>query len=139
SLLDWGDAIRTPNGLYQSRFDFRDPHRATFTFVADSPPDVYVARAFDLANVRLYWQFARFPSIHSFRSGSDHVVELGENRFSDGRRGPQPFTYEVIFSHAGQLLGQGWMRSGIGALGGNELPQRTPSPTAVTGPAGAAR
>ena len=139
SILDWGDAIRMPNGLYQSRFDFRDPHPPNFSFIPDSPPDAYVGRAFDLANVRLYWQFARFPSIHSFPAGSDHIVELGENRFSDGRRGPQPFTYEVIFSQAGQLLGQGWVRRGIGAMGGDDIPQRTASPTTVTGPAGAAR
>jgi membrane-bound metal-dependent hydrolase YbcI (DUF457 family) len=138
SILDWGDAIRTPDGLYQSRFDFRDPHPPNFTYIPDSPPDIYIARAFDLANVRLYWQFARFPSIHSFPAGSDQIVELGENRFSDGRRGPQPFTYEVIFSRAGQLLAQGWVRSGIGAVGGDEIPQHTASPTTVTGPAGAA-
>jgi len=113
SLLDWGDAIRTADGVYEGHFDLRNPQPPTFNFIRDSDPDLYIARAFQMPNVRLYWQFARFPSIHSFAVGDVHVVQLGENRFPDGRRGPQPFTYQVTFDPAGNLLGQGWLRSGL--------------------------
>jgi membrane-bound metal-dependent hydrolase YbcI (DUF457 family) len=115
SLLDWGDGIRAPEGLYESQFDLRQRNPAPFRFVPDSPPDPFIARAFQLPSVPLYWQFARFPSIVSFvdRAG-EHVVELGENRFSDGRRrGPQPFTYQITFDRSGRLLEEGWLTNGM--------------------------
>jgi len=114
SLLDWGDAIRSPDGLFAAQFDLRDPGPPIFRYVPDSPPDPFIARAFRLPSVRLYWQFARFPSIHSFEENGQHVVELGENRFSDGRRrSPQPFTYRVVFDNAGNLLEEGWLTNGM--------------------------
>jgi membrane-bound metal-dependent hydrolase YbcI (DUF457 family) len=114
SLLDWGDAIRAPDGLYTSQFDLRSPDSSRFRFTPDSPPDPFIARAFQLPNVQLYWQFARFPSIVSFNDNGEHVVELGENRFSDGRRrGPQPFTYQVTFDDAGNVLEEGWLTNGM--------------------------
>lgn len=114
SLLDWGDAIRSPDGLYTSQFDLRSPNSTSFRFTPDSPPDPYIARAFRLPNVRLYWQFARFPSIVSFAENGEHIVELGENRFSDGRRrGPQPFTYQVVFDEGGNVLEEGWLTNGM--------------------------
>jgi len=114
SLLDWGDAIRSPDGLYQSQFDLRAPNLSPFRFTPDSPPDPYIARAFQMSSVKLYWQFARFPSIQSFVENGHHVVELGENRFSDGRRrGPQPFTYQVVFDEAGNVLEEGWLTNGM--------------------------
>jgi membrane-bound metal-dependent hydrolase YbcI (DUF457 family) len=114
SPLDWGDAIRSPDGLYTSQFDLRSPNSTGFRFTPDSPPDPYIARAFRLPNVRLYWQFARFPSIVSFAENGEHIVELGENRFSDGRRrGPQPFTYQVAFDEGGHVIEEGWLTNGI--------------------------
>jgi membrane-bound metal-dependent hydrolase YbcI (DUF457 family) len=114
SWLDWGDAIRSPDALFESQFDLRQAGPPIFTFTPDSPPDRYIARAFQLPNVRLYWNFARFPSIHSFADGDEHVVELGENRFQDNRRrGPQPFTYEVIFDASGKLVEEGWLTNGM--------------------------
>src|SRR5262249_4387594 len=47
SLLDWGDAVRTPDGLYEAQFDLRDNHPPTFWWVPDSPPDAFIARAWD--------------------------------------------------------------------------------------------
>ena len=62
----------------------------------------------------MYLSFARFPSIQSFRDGNQHVVELGENRFQDGRRrGPQPFTYEVVFDADGTVAEEGWLTNGM--------------------------
>ena len=113
SLLDWGDAIRTPDGLYQSQFDLRKGNGIKFRCTPDSPPDEFIAHAFRMATVQLYWQFARFPSILSFPDEGNHVVELGENRFTDTRRGPQPFTYQVVFTPAGNVVGEGWLTEGM--------------------------
>jgi membrane-bound metal-dependent hydrolase YbcI (DUF457 family) len=114
SWLDWGGAIRAPNGLYESEFDLRQVRQPLFRFTPDSPPDPYISRAFQLPDVQLYWQFARFPSILSFPEGEDHVVELGENRFTNTRpRGPQPFTYRIVFDAAGTLISKGWLTRGV--------------------------
>ena len=132
SLLDWGDAIRSPDGLYAAQFDLRTPGPPNFRFVPDSPPDRFIARAFEEPDVKLYWQFARFPSIHSFVEGRDHVIELGENRFSEGDpRSPQPFTYRVVFNAAGDLIEQGWLTNG---MPGRRFRQMVPQPPAPAPP-----
>jgi membrane-bound metal-dependent hydrolase YbcI (DUF457 family) len=114
SWLDWGDAIRSPDGIYESQFDLRAAGPTVFNFIPDSPPNEFIARAFQLPSVRLYWTFARFPSIISFVEDGHPVVELGENRFQDGRRrGPQPFTYRVVFDEAGNVLEEGWLTNGM--------------------------
>lgn len=114
SLLDWSDAIRAPNGIYVSQFDLREKNPPSFHFIADSPMDEYVLRAFDMHNVRLYWDFARFPVIRSYTADTFHVVELGENRsMAGGRRGPQPFTYRVVFDGSGNVIFQGWLNEGM--------------------------
>ena len=117
SWLDWGDAIRSVDGLYESQFDLRasGAARRSVSFPILRPIRTS-RRAFQLPNVQLYWNFARFPSINSFVDGNsgNHVVELGENRFQDGRRrGPQPFTYEVVFDRSGNLLEEGWLTNGM--------------------------
>jgi membrane-bound metal-dependent hydrolase YbcI (DUF457 family) len=114
SWLDWGDAIRSPDGIFEARFDLRTSAAPVFMFIPDSPPDEFIARAFRLPSVHTYWYFARFPAIRSFQDGDRHVVELGENRFQNGnRRGPQPFTYEVVFDAAGKVIEEGWLTNGM--------------------------
>jgi hypothetical protein len=128
SPFDWGDAIRVPNGLYEAQFDLRDKNPPTFWWVPDSPPDPFIARAFRLPSVELYWQFARFPSVHSFARSGLHIVDLGENRFSDGRRrSPQPFTWEVVFDNSGNVLDQGWLVNGMLQQGMRRLVPQQPS------------
>ena len=132
SLLDWGDAIRSHNGLYEAQFDLRDPGFPEFRFVPDSPHDRFVARAFALPEVQLYWQFARFPSIRSFMEDGKHVVELGENRFSDGRRrSPQPFTYRVVFDSAGNVIEQGWLTNGMLERRMRQMVPQPPTPPPI--------
>jgi len=134
SFLDWGGAIRSPNGLYEAEFDLRDPAPPDFRFTPDSPPDPFIARAFELPEVHLYWQFARFPSILSFEEGDDHVVELGENRFSAGhRRSPQPFTYQLVFDSDGDLIAQGWLTNGVLQQHMERIAPRRMSPAPRTG------
>jgi membrane-bound metal-dependent hydrolase YbcI (DUF457 family) len=114
SLLDWGGVIRSTNGVYQARFDLRASAPPDFHFAADSPPDPFIARALQLPEVQLFWQFVRFPVIHSFAEGGDDIVDIGENRFVNTRRkGPQPFTYRLIFDSSGNLLEQGWQADGM--------------------------
>lgn len=114
SLLDWGDAIRTTDGVWESRYDLRNPSPPPFKFFPDSPPDAFTARALELPEVHLYWNFARFPLIRTFDQRDDHIVLFGENRFVDRRRGqPQPFTYSVVFDAAGKVIEEGWLRNGM--------------------------
>jgi len=114
SYLDWGGVIRSIDGVYQARFDLRDPAPPDFHFAADSPPDSFIARALQLPEVQLFWQFSRFPVIHSFTEDGEHIVDIGENRFVNTRRkGPQPFTYRLIFDSSGNLLEQGWQADGM--------------------------
>jgi len=132
SLLDWGDSIRSPHGLYEAQFDLRTSEPTDFRFVPDSPPDHYIADAFTLPDVRLFWQFARFPSIGSFVEDGDHVVQLGEKRFSDGqRRSAQPFTYRVVFDPTGNLIKRGWLTNGVPT---RRLRQMVPQPPAPPPP-----
>ena len=114
SLLDWGDVIRTPDGVYQTRFDLRHAPNPSFYFVADSPPDAYVARALQLPEVQLYWQFSRYPTIHTFTIENNHIVDFSEHRFTNGsRRGPQPFSYRVVFDNARSVIAEGWLQNGM--------------------------
>jgi len=114
SLLEWGGAIRSADGVYQARMDLRDPRSPSFHFAADSPPDPYVTEAMQLPETQLYWGFARFPVIRSEFEDGLHVVQFGENRFVNPRRNrPQPFTYQVVFDSSGKLLEEGWLTNGM--------------------------
>jgi membrane-bound metal-dependent hydrolase YbcI (DUF457 family) len=114
SLFSWGGAIRTSDGVYQSRFDLRRATPPLFRFSQDSAPDSFIARAMKLPEVQLYWSFARFPVIRSSFENGNHVVEFIENRFvSRHAQGPKPFTYEVVFDAKGNILEEGWESNGL--------------------------
>lgn len=114
SLLDWGDVIRTKDGVYQARFDLRQTGHPNFYFVPDSPPNAFVAKARDLPEVHLYWGFARFPTIHYMREGNEQIVDFSEHRFTNGnRRSPQPFSYRVVLDDAGGVIEEGWLQNGM--------------------------
>ena len=124
SLLTWGDAIRTPDGVYQARVDLRDPDPPLFHFVADSPPDAFTARALELPEVRLYWTFARFPLVRASTENGLHVIDFGENRFigRDQQR-RQPFTYRVAFDSQGNVVEEGWLTDAMLIKNLQKLPQ----------------
>jgi len=114
SFLDWGGVIRSLDGVYQSRFDLRSNSTPQFWFRPDSPPDVFIARAFQLSEVQTYWTFARFPVIRSFAADGQHFVDFNENRFITRRtKGPAPFSYRVIFDNAGNPIEEGWQADGM--------------------------
>jgi len=111
SLLDWGGVIRSDDGVYQSRFDLRQHAAPSFLFRADSPPDAYTTRALDLPDVKLYWNFARFPVVRTSTENGDHIVDFLENRFITRRTsGPPPFSYRVVFDSSGNLVEEGWQQ-----------------------------
>ncbi len=116
SLLDWGGEVRSPNGIYQSRFDLRNPGPPSFRFVPDSPPNDYVLRAMQLPEVQLYWQFARFPVIRTASESGRHIVDFNENRFiarQNPDNGPTPFSYRVVFDDSGNVIEEGWQADGL--------------------------
>lgn len=114
SLLDWGGVIRSIDGVYQSRFDLRNSTPPLFSFTADSPPDMYVARAMQRPEVQLYWNFARFPVIRTFTENGLHYVDFNENRFINRKHeGPAPFSYRIVFDDAGDPVEEGWQASGM--------------------------
>jgi hypothetical protein len=114
SLLDWGGAIRSVDGVYQSRFDLRDSTPPLFSFIPDSPPNLYVARAMQRPEVQLYWNFARFPVIRTYTENGLHYVDFNENRFIVRKRqGPAPFSYRIVFDDAGDPIEEGWQADGL--------------------------
>jgi membrane-bound metal-dependent hydrolase YbcI (DUF457 family) len=114
SLLDWGGVIRSGDGVYQSRFDLRDSAAPLFSFTADSPPNMYVARAMQRPEVQLYWNFARFPVIRTFTASGLHYVDFNENRFMTRKhQGPAPFSYRIVFDDAGDPIEEGWQTNGL--------------------------
>ncbi len=114
SLLDWGGVIRSGDGVYQSRFDLRDSTAPLFSFTADSPPNIYVARAMQRPEVQLYWNFARFPVIRTYTQNGLHYVDFNENRFMTRKHpGPAPFSYRIVFNDAGDPIEEGWQASGL--------------------------
>jgi membrane-bound metal-dependent hydrolase YbcI (DUF457 family) len=113
SLLDWGVGIRSVDGVYESQFDLRHANNAVIAFRPDSAANIYTARALALPSVQLFWNFSRFPSIRSETEGREHIVDIGENRFMNQRRGPQPFTYRVVFNAAGQVVEEGLLTDGM--------------------------
>jgi membrane-bound metal-dependent hydrolase YbcI (DUF457 family) len=115
SLVEWGGVIRTPDGVYASRFDLRDTSAPKFSFTADSPLDSFVARALKLPEVRLYWGFARFPVIRVSSDEDHHIVDFFDQRFITRRRSdqPAPFTYRVVFDASGDVVEEGWQSNGL--------------------------
>ena len=114
SLLDWGDAIRTNDGVYEARFDLRNAEHPAFYFVPDSPPNQFIETARALPEVQLYWTFARFPTIHYFADDGYHIVDFSEHRFTNGnRRTAQPFSYRVVMNDEGAVVEEGWLQNGM--------------------------
>jgi membrane-bound metal-dependent hydrolase YbcI (DUF457 family) len=114
SLLDWGGVIRSVDGVFQSRFDLRDSTPPLFSFISDSPPNIYIARAMQRPEVQLYWNFARFPVIRTYTENGLHYVDFNENRFIRRRRqGPAPFSYRIVFDEAGDPIEEGWQADGL--------------------------
>jgi hypothetical protein len=126
SFLNWAGKIRTPDGVYQSRFDLRDSAPPVFQFLADSPHDIYMADAINLPAARVYLWFARFPVIRSHLMGDDHVIDFSDSRFTDpGTKLPAPFRLRFVLNPDGQLVEEEWTEGAAG-LRARRTDKKTP-------------
>jgi len=110
SLKYWTGLVRTPDGVYQSRINLWSSERPAFDFFADSPPNRWIDAAKQLAAVKTYLWFARFPVFRTFRENARAVVEMSDLRFFAQRRGPIAFTYRVEFDANGRVRTERWVR-----------------------------
>ncbi len=107
SAARWDGLIRTPDGVYEGRMNLLTGDSAEFRFIADSPPNGYLAAARRLPKTQTYLWFARFPVFRFAERGDLAVVEISDLRFF-GRPGrPNPFTFRVTFDAAGRGIEQG--------------------------------
>jgi membrane-bound metal-dependent hydrolase YbcI (DUF457 family) len=115
TFLNWSAAILTPDGVFRSRFRLGSSQPAAYEFIADSPPDAFVAEALRLPDIQTYLWFARFPVIRTSREGDRHNVEFADLRFF-GRRSqaPMPFTFRVVFDSDGRFLEEEWAENALG-------------------------
>lgn len=115
SLLEWSLKVRVADGVYQARYDLRDPKPPVFQFAADSPHDAYVNEAMNLPDARVYLWFARFPVIRAHAAGDNHVVDFSDSRFADpGRRLPEPFKLRFVLNPEGRLVEEEWSEGAAG-------------------------
>jgi membrane-bound metal-dependent hydrolase YbcI (DUF457 family) len=109
SALRWLGLIRARDGIYQASFRVAS-QPPQFVFVADAPPNEFIAAARGLPEVKTYFAFARFPLTRYRVEGGWHIVEFSDLRFG-GRRSdrPVPFTYRVTLDAERRVLTQGWL------------------------------
>ncbi len=110
SPAEWNGLVLTASGVYGARFDVAGSRAPRFRFLADSPPNAYIAQALRLPAVKAYLGFARFPVVRYLSRDGQKVVELFDIRFFnfEQRRGRRPFVYRVEFGPNGRVVGQGW-------------------------------
>jgi membrane-bound metal-dependent hydrolase YbcI (DUF457 family) len=113
SLFDWNGMILTSGGVYQATFSLLNSRDVDFHFVADSPPNQFIADAARLEPVQTYLWFARFPVVRYFAADDENVVEYADPRFFEGpEHRPMAFTFGVIFDARGKLMHYGWIQRG---------------------------
>jgi hypothetical protein len=123
SVWHWDGLVNTPHGVYELRMDLAHTPQFNsgsaqsavvpieYTFFPDAHDNPYIEQARHLPDVQKVLWFARFPLTRFRREGAQMIVEFSDLRFSPARPGrAHPFTYEVRFDLAGNLLSQGWLR-----------------------------
>jgi membrane-bound metal-dependent hydrolase YbcI (DUF457 family) len=121
SLWRWDGLVLTTRGVYEVRMDLAHPERSgsasavgdpiEYNFFPEARDNPYIQQARRLPEVQKVLWFARFPVTRFRREGTQMVVEISDVRFPQSRRSrAHPFTYEVRFDLAGNLLKQGWLR-----------------------------
>jgi membrane-bound metal-dependent hydrolase YbcI (DUF457 family) len=110
SLLNWTGLVRTPDGVHFSAIELFSARPPKFGFSSDAADNPYIAAARRLPEVQAYFRFARFPVVRYAERDARNVVEFSDLRFfSRVRRGPQPFTFRVVFDAGGNLVSSGWV------------------------------
>ena len=102
--------------LYEAQFDLRDCRASSiFDFIPDSPPDRFYRARFRAPRRAALLAVRAFP-VDSAASSRTAITwsSWAKIAFQNGhRRGPQPFTYRVVFDDAGNLIEQGWLTNGM--------------------------
>lgn len=109
SAAHWAGLIRTPEGVYEARYNLLTGGSAEFRFVADAAPNGYIEAAQQLPKVKVYLWFARFPVFRFVERGERNIVEITDLRFFSRRKRLAPFTFQVTFDAAGHVIEQGWL------------------------------
>ena len=105
----WVGLIRTPQGVYEARFNLLESQAPQFYFFADAQANGYLETARTLPGVQTYLWFARFPVASYIQYGAVHVVEFTDRRFFPrGTRKTFPFTFRVTFDAEGRVMEAGW-------------------------------
>jgi membrane-bound metal-dependent hydrolase YbcI (DUF457 family) len=124
SFWRWDGLILVPRGVYQLRMDLSrssgipgadgGSDRAadfTYKYFPNAPMNPFIERARALPEVRKILWFDRFPVTRFRREGDQSIVEILDLRFPQIRPDrPAPFTYEVRFDRAGNVIWQGGER-----------------------------
>ncbi|MBI1738791.1 MAG: metal-dependent hydrolase [Acidobacteria bacterium] len=109
SLLNWSGLIRTADGVHFATIHLFAARAPKFGFSGDAADNPYIAAARQLPEVQSYFRFARFPVVRFHERGGVNVVEFVDLRFfGRTRRGPQPFTFRVVFDAQGGVISSGW-------------------------------
>lgn len=110
SLLNWTGLVRSPDGVHFSAIELFSARPPKFGFSGDAADNPSIAAARRLPGVQAYFRFARFPVVRYAERDGQNVVEFSDMRFfGRTRRGPQPFTFRVVFDAAGNVLSSGWV------------------------------
>lgn len=111
SAAHWTGLIRTPEGVYEARFDLlrRNPSSEppAFHFFADAAPNAYLDAARRLPKAQTFLWFARFPVFRYADRGDRKTVEISDRRFFSRENRRPLFTFRVTLDAAGRVLQQG--------------------------------
>jgi len=109
SLGHWSGLIRTADGVHFTMLNLRSERSPKFGFYGHAASNPFIERARQLPAVQSYLRFARFPVVRYVQRDNLNVVELIDLRFfGRTRRGPQPFTFHVVFDAQGGVISSGW-------------------------------
>jgi membrane-bound metal-dependent hydrolase YbcI (DUF457 family) len=109
SLMNWTGLVRAPDGVHFSAIELSSVRPPKFGFSGDAADNPSIAAARRLPEVQAYFRFARFPVVRYAARNGLNVVEFSDFRFFNrAQRGPQPFTFRVVFDAGGNLVSSGW-------------------------------
>lgn len=104
----WSGLIQTPDGVYRIALDLSEPRPLASHFFAHAQKNRYLETAENLAAVKTYRWFARFPWVTYRQDNGLHLVEYTDLQFYRASSGNNPpFTFRVFFDAQGRLVRSG--------------------------------
>ena len=105
SLWYWSGLVQTPEGVYRIAIQLGERSAPASRFFANAEKNSYVERAEDLADVKTYRWFARFPWVTYFEENGFHIIEYRDVQFFLPRRQTNsPFTLRVALDDQGNVI-----------------------------------